>query len=946
MGAEADEVWAIDLELHRLSQRRETVVDHLRPDPPPSTTPDPRAAPGVGPVAGAAADRRPGWVRPPPSTGPRGAWAAASTDLLPPPPTSAAPLPGWQQPMPPVGGGPPPPPWSLGGPRIEPSPGPEVSSILLGLGTALLVVAALVFAAVSWSRLGALGQGALLVGLTGVVALATDRAVRRGLTGTAEALGVLTVVLGPLLAQAARITADLGAIDDRTWANWANWSWWPGALVVIGLAAIAFGRAVRVRSPRYLGIVLVQVGLPIWVALAPVPEPVVVVVLALQAAVVAVGPAFTDRNRPSGAIWSVGAGLAWFVAASVAAVAAFDSDYTTASHVAMVLSFVACAASAACAAWRWRDQAAVTDLATGAATAALLAGAARAAAGTVSDEVWWPVLGAVAAAGIAIGVQLDTHLGTRRSKVIRNVCWTAIAVAAVPLVGAGESALTTATSAADPWQRVAGDRVSAGGSYGFDLGWPTVLAGFCVLGLAAIADRARLGRRRVEPALVGLAALAILIVPVLAGTTLGVITVVTLAVAAGLAGAAWVAGETRLYPAASVGVLGLGIGWATGTEALTLLALTVAVALGVVAIEAGRTSDDTVLTGCGAALAALAAAAEVGVVAWVLGADAPWTWAIVSMAAAVAGAALPVAGLGPAGSAARGERVPFGFVPPVPPSAVRPPPPGFVPPPRPGFVPPPRPGFDEPVPPDFVPSDAGAPAVIPGLGPVAVAVRSAGGVLLATHLLALWSIASVGPDRSDVSLTAALALGVVALAAIAVRLRPTEPWWWLWAVAAGTEAVVLVWVRLAFSNVATVEAYTLPVAVLLAGSAWLFARTRPGGPATAPSWALEGPALAMALGPTALLALGDAGVVRQVVGLTAGAVLLGLGATLRRRAPIDVGTAAVVVLGLQALLPYADDIPRWISLGAVGAVLVLLGATFEERRRDLHEAKRRYASLR
>jgi len=51
-----------------------------------------------------------------------------------------------------------------------------VSSILLGLGTALLVVAALVFAAVSWSRLGALGQGALLVGLTGVVALATDRA--------------------------------------------------------------------------------------------------------------------------------------------------------------------------------------------------------------------------------------------------------------------------------------------------------------------------------------------------------------------------------------------------------------------------------------------------------------------------------------------------------------------------------------------------------------------------------------------------------------------------------------------------------------------------------------------------------------------------------------------------------------------------------------------------
>ena len=231
--------------------------------------------------------------------------------------------------------------------------------------------------------------------------------------------------------------------------------------------------------------------------------------------------------------------------------------------------------------------------------------------------------------------------------------------------------------------------------------------------------------------------------------------------------------------------------------------------------------------------------------------------------------------------------------------------------------------------------------------PEVAAVGSAGWLLLATHLGALMTIGSVGTDRTVLApVTAALALGVVALASIAARVRPTRRSWWLWAVAAGVEALLLVWFRLAEAGVATVEAYSFPVAVLLAATAWAAGRVRPGGATTAPSWALEGPALAMALGPTTLLALGDPGVVRPTVGLAAGAVLLGLGAMLRRRAPIDVGAAAVVVLGLQALLPYADDIPRWISLGTVGAVLVLLGATFEERRRDLHEAKRRYSSLR
>ena len=39
--------------------------------------------------------------------------------------------------------------------------------------------------------------------------------------------------MGPLVAQALRITAGLVAVDDRTWANWGSWTWWPAVVLAV-----------------------------------------------------------------------------------------------------------------------------------------------------------------------------------------------------------------------------------------------------------------------------------------------------------------------------------------------------------------------------------------------------------------------------------------------------------------------------------------------------------------------------------------------------------------------------------------------------------------------------------------------------------------------------------------------------------------------------------------
>ncbi len=132
-------------------------------------------------------------------------------------------------------------------PSREAPPGRSMQSILLGLGAFLLVVAAAVFTAVAWPRLGALGQIGVVLGTTAAVSWVAI-ALRPRLRGTAEAmaslafgLAVVDLVAAPALGL---LPEDWLALDSGYWV-----------LVLGGLATLAVAGAHRwdLRSWAWLG---------------------------------------------------------------------------------------------------------------------------------------------------------------------------------------------------------------------------------------------------------------------------------------------------------------------------------------------------------------------------------------------------------------------------------------------------------------------------------------------------------------------------------------------------------------------------------------------------------------------------------------------------------------------------------------------------------------------
>ncbi|MGY1591391.1 SCO7613 C-terminal domain-containing membrane protein [Geodermatophilus sp. SYSU D00708] len=152
------------------------------------------------------------------------------------------------------------------------------------------------------------------------------------------------------------------------------------------------------------------------------------------------------------------------------------------------------------------------------------------------------------------------------------------------------------------------------------------------------------------------------------------------------------------------------------------------------------------------------------------------------------------------------------------------------------------------------------------------------------------------------------------------------------AVLAVADLVVAGWVAAAGARVETPEAYTLPAALglLVVALPQLRARGR--------SWAVEGPALATALVPSALVAVAEPSVVRLLLVVVAAAALTVLGTLAHRQAPFVLGAASLAFVVLGRLAPYAPLAPRWLSLATVGLVLLVLGATYERRRQQAREA--------
>jgi hypothetical protein len=162
----------------------------------------------------------------------------------------------------------------------------------------------------------------------------------------------------------------------------------------------------------------------------------------------------------------------------------------------------------------------------------------------------------------------------------------------------------------------------------------------------------------------------------------------------------------------------------------------------------------------------------------------------------------------------------------------------------------------------------------------------------------------------------------------------------IYATAAGASALGATWAWLAAADVTVVEAYTLPAAAfaLAVGVlAWRDGRGR--------SWLNLGPAVALALAPTLVLAIARNDDGRAIAVGIAALVVLVVGARQQLQAPIVLGAVSLVALGVAKIGPHAVRIPRWTMLAIAGALLLWVGTTFERRRDDVQRAARRLADL-
>ena len=139
--------------------------------------------------------------------------------------------------------------------------------------------------------------------------------------------------------------------------------------------------------------------------------------------------------------------------------------------------------------------------------------------------------------------------------------------------------------------------------------------------------------------------------------------------------------------------------------------------------------------------------------------------------------------------------------------------------------------------------------------------------------------------------------------------------------------VVATWVRLADQDVTVVEAYTLPSAIVLC---ILGARQMWRSPRSSSLRALM-PGLTLALLPSLLRTLPEPTSTRALLLGFGALVVLLVGARLRWIAPLLAGGAVVLVLAVFNIAPYAAALPRWVLFGTVGALLLLLGITWEKR---------------
>lgn len=199
----------------------------------------------------------------------------------------------------------------------------------------------------------------------------------------------------------------------------------------------------------------------------------------------------------------------------------------------------------------------------------------------------------------------------------------------------------------------------------------------------------------------------------------------------------------------------------------------------------------------------------------------------------------------------------------------------------------------------------------------------------AAGVLAIGLAATDGP-----ALALVLALCGVIAAGTAVRVNRRQAGY-----AAAVLFVLATWVRLGTWSVGAPEAYTLPVTVPALVVGFVRQRRDP----LASSWTAYGPGLSVTLVPSLMTAWDDADWPRPLLLGAAALALTLLGARHRLRAPLVLGGSVLVLDALHELAPYlvqlAGALPRWLPPALAGLLLLVLGATYEQRIRDARRVR-------
>lgn len=201
---------------------------------------------------------------------------------------------------------------------------------------------------------------------------------------------------------------------------------------------------------------------------------------------------------------------------------------------------------------------------------------------------------------------------------------------------------------------------------------------------------------------------------------------------------------------------------------------------------------------------------------------------------------------------------------------------------------------------------------------------------------ALGALVAVGlavTDAPFLALVLALCGVLAAGAAVRPERRPVAGY------LAAALFVLATWVRLAASEVSFPEAYTLPVTV----PALVVGVLRRRGDPEASSWTAYGPGLAATLLPSLAVAWTDTDWLRPLLLGVAALVITLLGARYRLQALLVLGGVVLALDGLHELAPYvaqvAGALPRWLPPALAGLLLLVVGATYEQRLRDARRLK-------